>query len=177
VDWKPTRYDLSPRERRQFESNRDNFIATRSPKIVVLSARWETLDHPEALAAINRLIDRIFSLSPSSTLVIVGQHPLLRSGEIKMHEWLNWRTRLGVSDDSVPTFQNPALENMNASLATIALSRDRLHFISVDKLFPSVNGRVSPFSGKVVLYHDDDHLSSAGAARVINLLEPLLDAR
>lgn len=177
VDWKPTRYDLSPGQRRQFEANRDNFIATRSPKIVVLSARWETLDHPEALAAINRLIDRIFSLSPSSTLVIVGQHPLLRSGEIKMHEWLNWRTRLGVHDDSVPTLQNPALEDMNARLATIALSRDRTHFISVDKLFPSVNGRVSPFSGKVVLYHDDNHLSSAGAVRVVHLLEPLLEAR
>lgn len=176
TSWSPSRYDMSPQQRLQFESARDAEISASQPRLIILCARWETFDSKEGLASVDKLLEKFRALSPHSRLVVVSQAPHLDFGDIKASEWLNWRVRLGVRGACIKVLQNRSFADAHAHLAELCRLDVQTRFIDLAGAFPVVNGYcdIAP-DNSVVLYDDDDHLSLAGARRVVALMVSDLD--
>jgi len=163
--------------KKSFYEKRINLIEKIQPKLIIISARWENIKGHEALNEVRRLIERIHSLSPKSKFIIVGQPPVINYAQysgIYAHEWMNWRSRMQFDDTTFPALTQSSLYDAHKFLKEISSEYDFISFVRVDDLFPITNGRVDAVSGGSLLYYDGDHLSDAGAQRVVSKITPLV---
>lgn len=178
TSWNPTRYDMLPGARAKFEKMRDEFLSTRAPKVVILSARWETFDKPDGLESVDQLVAKIHALTPNSRIIVVAQPPHLMTYDMKMHEWLNCRHRLGHLGTRVmiQANENDAFNRAHQHLADLCHRLGYVELLVLNEVFPVRDGRVETLISGEIAYDDDDHLSLAGANLVVAKIESALSA-
>lgn len=161
--------------KKSFYEKRINLIKEIQPKLIIISARWENVKGYEALNEIRSLIERVHSLSPQSKFIIIGQAPVINYAQysgIYAHEWMNWRNWMHISDTTFPALTQPSFHQAHAILQEMAKEYNFITFIPVADLFPITNGRVDAVGEEGLLYYDGDHLSDAGAQRVVAKIAP-----
>ena len=178
TSWSPTQHDMPVELRSDFERRRNQTIIESQPAVIVLCARWETFDRVDGLSSVTEFILELLAMSPDSRILIISQPPHLNFGNMKAYEWLNWRARLGVAGSSIRIQSNSAFGSAQEHLANLCRGDTRLTFVDLTAAFPVAEGRCDIFSEQDgVLYDDDDHLSLAGARRVVALFANKLSQR
>lgn len=159
-------------EAQAFDEARLAWIRSWHPEAVVVVDRWDRYaGHPGRLR--QRLEALLTALEPhTDKVVLVGQVPVLRVGEqLNLREFATWRmARSGAPPTCFPDLAEADRQILHGVIRTTVASRPKVRFLEVEGLFRMPDGSVRWREGNQVLFADDDHLSEAGARKVMPLL-------
>lgn len=168
---------LKNQHNKEFYDKRLKLIKDLSPKAIIIVSRWEDIESTEELVEVGNLLKNIHQSSPTSSIIVIGQPPVIdyaRRARIGTHEWINWRYRMRSGLTTFPIYISPFTENAHLYLKNIATENKHIKFIPTSDLFFVNNGRINALSDGKLLYDDGNHLSESGSKLVTNKIAPII---
>lgn len=147
-------------QRLDFDRNRRAFIKRYQPRHILVSARWENYLYVHETEGLRQLLANMVNEFPAAEFIFIGQPPVLPFGQNRFDDGvvdhIAWRKHNETLQEN--TFRKLA----NELLAAFADQHERVRFLELDDLLIDESG-IRFLKDGVILYDDDDHLSSAGA--------------
>lgn len=143
---------------------RTALVANENVSTVVVICRWESYPADQDLAEIETILCGWRALRPTAGFVLVQQAPRLDIGCFRALEWRDWLRSVG-ADQVVGTRRRIEIEQRLSAIAAKCgaqvVSSSRAIGFEADSLRGGAPVDV------LRLYHDDNHLSEAGAEMVV----------
>ncbi len=160
---KPKRTDkgFTPEQRLEYDQKRLEFLGLWKPKVVVLVTRWEHT----TLEKTRNLVE--FCGKVGAKVVLIEQPPVLSFGDRKAGQYLSYLHFWPRRDERryFPTLPSNRYEQGLQIVRSLCKEYPFCRMIDIKDLFDGPEGQAWVLDGKSLLYHDDDHLSQAGAER------------
>ena len=162
--------DLNSSERKAFDDARLAFLEHSKPRITFISARWTNYYNWSEENFANHL-QRLREACGSSQLIFLGQPPELPFGSER------FTSGILIFPALRKYYEFPAAtiarRKIHQRLQQFCASTSHCHFIETESYFLR-DGHPYFIEGETLFYHDDDHLSVAGALRVVPAIDEIL---
>ena len=170
-------------DRKAFDDNRIALLKQSKPHYVFVCARWDNYQ----LWSENRFsmhLERLREACPDSQIVFLGQPPELPFGgegfASKNLQFLKLRNSSNPEfasaseiSASEPIWAALARRKIHQRLQQFCAANGHCHFVETESYFLR-DGHPYFIEGETLFYWDDDHLSVAGALRVVPAIDEIL---
>ena len=166
-------------DREAFDEDRVAFIAQAKPRFVFICARWKNLYNENRFS---EHLERLREACGASQIIFLGQPPELPFGSegFTSGSFQFFRLRKDspmAADSKISGSELPdathARRKIHQRLQQFCASTSHCHFVDTEQYFLR-DGQPYFIEGETLFYHDDDHLSVAGALRVVPAIEEIL---